>query len=390
MIKYILITLAFGAFVFGTLEVDAAVMIRVRVHQSPSPVHIAGEGLKLTSGHPSDAHLLTLEPASKMDFRVTGQRWQVKVDGSPWTTVQAGRLTLLGTGSVRVGLRHLPARVDVVRTKRGVDLVANLPLESYLAGVLPAEMPTSWPIDALKAQAVAARSYALRLRQERRQRHFDVDASIIDQAYTFIPGHAHTSEGKRVLQALKDTKGEVLRDVQASQRIVKAYYSADCGCQSEDPKYVWGQSESMESVGDPTCRDRPTFLWTVNVRREDFKNMLLEVMGVPTATKLRTVHVASRTPSGRVHRVAISLRVDGAVQNKEISAQEFRRMLGFGRVRSTHFSIKWEGEKLHIAGQGRGHGVGLCQQGARSLSEQGMGYRDILKIFYPRATVKSA
>jgi stage II sporulation protein D len=81
------------------------------------------------------------------------------------------------------------------------------------------------------------------------------------------------------------------------------------------------------------------------------------------------------------------MEVDGESRTVAMNSQEFRRVFGFDRVRSTDFSLRWLGRQLQIHGTGIGHGVGMCQTGARELAEEGMSYRDILKLYYPKANL---
>jgi stage II sporulation protein D len=280
----------------------------------------------------------------------------------------------------------VPDQLTLVRNQKGkIDVIGTLSMDSYLSGVVGAEMPASWPMEALKAQSVAARSFAIYMVRHNKSKDYDVAASVYDQAFNFEPIPSQSEGAQRVRKALSETSRDVLFD--GNRRIIKAYYSADCGCQSEDPKYVWGRSESMESVKDPTCRQRSPYEWNWNVERSDLRSKLLATLGLPVNSELKALHVASRTPSGRVHAVALLWSVNGENQNVEMNAQDFRRVIGFNRVRSTDFNLTWWGDILQISGEGLGHGVGLCQRGARSLSEQGLSYKDILKFYYPKATI---
>jgi stage II sporulation protein D len=142
---------------------------------------------------------------------------------------------------LRLGVDPVPYNLELhENAKNGVDVIARLDLEAYLLGVLPSEMPAAWPLESLKAQAVAARSFVLRKAYERRNQAYDVDSTIIDQVYKFLhEAENHPEWSLKVQRAVRETRGEVLVDHR--RRILKAFYSADCGCTTEDPKFVWGK-----------------------------------------------------------------------------------------------------------------------------------------------------
>jgi stage II sporulation protein D len=119
------------------------------------------------------------------------------------------------------------------------------------------------------------------------------------------------------------------------------------------------------------------------------RSRLLEEFSLPKSTNLKTMQVSGRTPSGRVSEVIASFDVEGKFVQAKMAAQQFRKVFGFEKIRSADFSIKWFADQLLINGTGLGHGVGLCQMGARSLADEGMDYRAILKLYYPKAKLKT-
>jgi stage II sporulation protein D len=98
-------------------------------------------------------------------------------------------------------------------------------------------------------------------------------------------------------------------------------------------------------------------------------------------------HIGGRTPSGRVSNVIASLDAEGGAKSVAISSQEFRKVFGFEKIQSTDFKLSWLGEQLQLDGLGSGHGVGLCQTGAKTFAEGGADYHVILKTYYPRASL---
>jgi stage II sporulation protein D len=359
--------------------------VRVRLKRGRHEVGLTGYDLRVS---PPSAFLETDPLSGFHRARVTWRPpgiWIVKIDHQRKPIrVQSERLWVRGN-LIRLGLEPAPYDIELVpnSSQTAIDVVARLDMDDYIAGVLPAEMPASWPLEALKAQAVAARSFVLRQAHERRDKDFDVESTIFDQAYKFVDEVKFPGLSAKVKRAVEETKGEVL--MEAGDRILKAFYSADCGCQSEDPRFVWGKVDAFESVKDPTCLDRRPTVWTINLDRGEVRRKLLAALSLPEDSSLKTLHIGGRTPSGRVSRVVAAVDVGGQTQSVALNSQEFRRIFGFQRIQSTDFSLRWLADQLEITGRGSGHGVGLCQRGAKSLSQQGLGYQEILKVYYPRA-----
>lgn len=379
--------LALGALLLVTEAAHAGTQsleVRVRLRREQKSIEVSGYALRVSP--PTRFLNVAVGGAGMAKAKITHTRpglWLVEWDGRE-QRIESERLVVRGQ-RLRLGVEPVPYDLQVLPgEKRGVDVIAALDMEAYLTGVLPSEMPISWPLEALKAQAIAARSFVMRSAFERRDRSFDVDSTIIDQVYKFMAEAEHHPEWKvKLSRAIRETRGEVLVDHR--HRIVKAFYSADCGCQTEDPRYVWGRVEALTSVKDPTCRKRPLRNWNLTLSRADVRSRLLAFLDLPETSSLRTLHVGARTPSGRVADVIASLGVGGKTRTVNLGAQEFRKIYGFRKIRSTDFSLRWVGDTLEINGTGVGHGVGLCQSGARSLAEEGLGYREILRLYYPKA-----
>jgi stage II sporulation protein D len=375
-----------GSLAFGA---PSETEIRVRLKRHSDSIDVTGMDVRISP--PSAFFEVEPRPGfhrAKIVRRPSGT-WVIHWDHERKPVkIHTERLWVRGQ-MLRIGIEPAPYDLELMKNPQlpGIDVIARLDLENYLQGVLPAEMPVSWPLEALKAQAVSARSFVLRQAFERRNRDFDVEATILDQVYKFIDQtKMHPEWAGKLHQAIAETRGEILLDDQ--MRVLKAFFSADCGCQSEDPKFVWGKSDSFQSVKDPTCASRRPMHWTFNMDRAEVRNKLLAALDLPENSNLRALQVGGRTPSGRVANVIASIEVQGKPQNIALNSQEFRRIFGFEKIQSTDFTLRWNPEQLEVSGIGSGHGVGLCQRGARTLAENGSNYRDILKMYYPKATIR--
>ena len=369
-----------------SLQAWAKPEVRVRVQRAKQAIEVTGFGLRITP--PGGLLAVSLTDGGFTKARITRNargQWLVKWQDNPETLKYDSQSLSVRGQMLRLGVEPVPYDLEVrANAKRGMDAIARLDIDSYLAGVLPSEMPAEWPIEALKAQAVAARSFALRTAYERRNKHFDLDSTIMDQVYKFLNEAKDHPEWKvKIAKAISETNGEVLRD--DNRRILKAFYSADCGCQTEDPKFVWGKVDALQSVIDPTCGQRKPKTWNLNLSKVKVRERLVAALNLPTDSTLRALQVAGKTPSGRVAQVVASMDSgEKRAQKFFLTSQEFRKIFGFEKIRSTDFKLKWLGNNLQINGTGMGHAVGLCQTGAKVLAENGMSYGDILKLYYPR------
>ncbi len=248
-----------------------------------------------------------------------------------------------------------------------------LPIESYLAAVLGGEMPAGFPIEALKAQAVAARSYALMRKIEAREagRPYHLGATVLSQVYL---GLDH--EDPRTLAAVSATHGEVLAE---GVTPVEAYFHASCGGRTESGAAALDRPlDYLKSVPCPCEGHSPYAHWRVELSAAELGKAV--GLGSPTACE-----VISRTGSGRAARVQVRNERGGV---RTILATQLRTVVGYQKLPSTWFDVRREGSHYVFDGRGSGHGAGLCQWGARVFAEQGQGYRTILEHYYPGTTVE--
>jgi stage II sporulation protein D len=246
----------------------------------------------------------------------------------------------------------------------------ELALEDYVAGVVSGEMPASFPPEALKAQAVAARSYALTRKIDARVagRDHDIGAGILAQVWAERPGEAARA-------AAAATKGEVLV---VGVEPVEAYFHASCGGRTEAGLPALGRDlPYLVSVACGRCERAPGARWKVEIPARD----LARLAGLSgSATALRVV---SRTASGRAERVEID--ADG--KTAALAATDLRQRLGYARLPSLAFEVRPAGSGFAFAGSGQGHGAGLCQRGAAAFAREGRTYREILAHYYPGTEV---
>jgi stage II sporulation protein D (peptidoglycan lytic transglycosylase) len=258
-----------------------------------------------------------------------------------------------------------------VLVKAAPRTVEELRLEDYVAGVVAGEMPASFPPEALKAQAVAARSYALtrKLEAQAANRRWDIATGVLAQVYA--AGQA--SPAARA--AVAATEGEVLV---LGMEPVEAYFHAACGGRTEGGLAALGRDLSyLSPVECGRCDDAPGVRWKVKVAASEVG----KVAGLGGAAT--DARIVSRSPTGRAERLELARGRTKVI----VAATDLRQRLGFSRLPSLAFEVRLEGGALVFEGRGRGHGAGLCQWGAAGLAREGKTYREILLHYYPGTDV---
>jgi stage II sporulation protein D len=251
-----------------------------------------------------------------------------------------------------------------------LDVVTVVPLEPYVERAVAGEIYASWPMEALKAQAVAARTYALHSCEQSTEAPFDVESSVLSQRYETgpVPG--------RVRDAVRATRGEFL--AYDGEPILAAFHTT-AGGETAASEEVWGESRPYLKRVESPDEESPEYFWSYEIEMAELRRALAEA-GIPTESD-NGVRVLERTPSGRVARLEIA----GA----QLSGRELRRVLGRGAFRSTLFEVRVHGDQVRFLGSGAGHGVGLSQWGARKMARQGKTYREILVHYFPGTRVRS-
>lgn len=258
---------------------------------------------------------------------------------------------------------------------RGRRAILILPLEEYVAGTLAAETSPAWNAEALKAQAVVSRTYALHRLAHPRALRYDVVGSVLDQV--FRPG---LPVSEAVSSAVHATRAEYLTAAWPADRDagapLNALFHASCGGATDTAAAIWGRDEGERGVRCPSCAQRP-FRWTATLETAEF----LTALGLPSvAPESVRLHAIARTSSARLRVV----RIEASTQALTLSAEVFRSLLGYHHVRSARFEWSRETDgRMRFDGVGAGHGVGLCQVGAQGLSAEGRRYAEILAHYYP-------
>ena len=359
--------LIFSALVPASAPAEPPPEIRVLVIDSAPSVAVEGRGSALTvlteSGRPGER----LGASARI---AAGER------GLVGGGAERGRELSLTCGArrYRIGERSFRGELSILWKERGNLIVVNrLPLEDYLAGLINSEISSSWPIESIKAQAVAARTYAMNqvegARRAASQRPYDITGTTLDQVYDGAHQEDYRSHG-----AVRETRGQILT---RGGSIFPAYYHSCCGGRTERASNVWPGESGPPVTSDEWCARSPKLLWSYTIPSKKLSEELSKAgarVGIP-----RSVATSALPDSPRNEM----LLIEDEEGLKTVLATTARKALGYANLKSTWFEVEMRGGDVVFTGRGYGHGVGLCQWGAKALAEAGHSYRDILKFYYP-------
>lgn len=264
----------------------------------------------------------------------------------------------------------------VIRNGPGekLDLIEHLSIEEYLYGVLPVEMSPDWPVEALKAQAVASRTYAMRFINPTRD--YDVTNGVEMQVYT-----GTNKINSRIIDAVDSTRGEVLK---YKGKLIMAFFHACCGGHTASSKSAWGEAvlKPLFGVADPFCKPSRHYRWEYFLSSSDLLKFIQSQSS--TALKVTGLKIHQKDRSGR----AVSFKVATDKGYKVVSASDMRKRFGTFEFRSTYItSVTPVKGGFELAGRGWGHGVGMCQEGAKFMAYKGRPYTRILRHYYPGSAI---
>ena len=252
-------------------------------------------------------------------------------------------------------------------------LVEYTDLEDYLLGVLPYEMSYSWPIEALKAQAVAARTFTLMEIQKNKKTDFELYNDVRSQMYKGS-GKVYDS----VRKAVTATKGQILT---YKGEVFSTYYHANCGGGTDDVK-IWagGSDPTIKPLAGASCSTdthSKSYSWNATVPSKSI-NAFVNKNGL--AGSVSKIKIAKRTGTKR----AVTLQFTTSKGNKTLSCAKFRLAVGSSLLKSCKItSISKNGSGFAFSGHGYGHGIGMCQDGAKGMAEKGKTYKQILNNYFP-------
>lgn len=268
------------------------------------------------------------------------------------------------------------------------DIVNEIPMEAYISSLLTKEMNPKWPIQALKAQAVAARTYALHKIKTQQvtkelgsEAYYDLESSEKHQV-----GGNFFDATETTNTASNETKGEVL--VTESGKVQPIFFHSKCGGRTLRPDQVWhNRVESYQSVNCPFCNEIGPKSWNNIISRDRLKSFFLWAS--------ENNYLKEKLSGDLSSIVLVPDQLDKFTVNFYINDRPYiieksvlRKFFGRFIFPSNAFSLSKEGEGVRIAGEGLGHGVGLCQMGAFAMAMRGWSYKKILAHYFPGHVLK--
>jgi len=360
----------------GKKEVTAKIgpdeMIRILIHENIGAVSIAGTEPYEIRDINRQTIIHRIPAGLVADVSVNGGF--LTVNGS---AIRKKEFTVSPGINGIITVNGLPYRgtLTIRRHEEGFDVINELRLEEYLYGVIPKEMSPQWPKEALKAQAVAARTYALYQKEKNHDKGYDVYASTLSQVYGGI-----AAEQQNTTTAVNETRGRLLT---WNGKLILAYFHSNSGGVTEDAENVWTAGMPyLKSVRDKFSSQAPGVQWIYSI---DFIGMqrILNQKGIRVGKVYEIVPVEV-SPTGRIKKIEI-VHSGGTTT---LSGNDFRIKYDPTRIKSTLFRVIKEDGGVSVHGSGYGHGVGMSQWGAYEMARAGYGYTDILGFYYAGVDVK--
>lgn len=275
-------------------------------------------------------------------------------------------------GSVYLHGRFYEGRFDILGDEKDIYVINKIPFDDYIEGVVFSEIGTQAEIEALKAQAVASRTYAIYQIMHTSSKYYDITSSVAHQVF----------KGKNtdllISYVVSITKREILV---YNGEPINAVYHSSCDGNTELPEEVWEKSYPYLTSVPCNCIENPYKQWIKKFSSLDIEKAL-------NVEAINDIVITERTKTGRAKTIKVVLSNSSRAEKfLFMKATEFRRLIGYKDLPSTDFSVKKEKNWFVFLGKGFGHGVGMSQWGAISMARQGMNYREILSHYYPGAMI---
>lgn len=267
---------------------------------------------------------------------------------------------------------NMSVRVKNSETKE----ITNVLFEDYIVGVLAGEMPITFELEALKAQAVASRSYVMRQMSYNKDKDYDVVDTVLNQVYLStdylqsVWKDEYTSKINKIKTAVLETKGEYL---EYKGEVVEAMFFSTSVGKTENSEEVFSTKKPyLRSVDSTWDSISPVYSLDYKFKKTEFYNKL----NLKYSDNL-SLEVTSKTSTGRIKKIKIN--------NVLFNASDVVKKLN---IKSNYFEMTEDNDNIYITTKGYGHGVGMSQYGAQAMALNGYNYKDILKYYYQGVELK--
>lgn len=281
-------------------------------------------------------------------------------------------------------------KLNLIKLGNSIGIINHLKLEDYVKGVVSREMPIGKNFEALKAFSICVRTYTLNKITEGKSL-YDLYDDTRDQVYGGV-----NAENPLSNKAVEETENKILT---YDGKIATIFYHSTCGGHTEAAHNIFTNKEipymtGIEDGNSAYCNISPKFEWEESYGSQDLIKRLKKSKLLKNGNyKLENVYINSRFSSGRVKEMIFEvLNEDNQDKNVSIFGNEIRSVIRTANNKnilwSTFFDVSFDGKVIEISGKGFGHGVGLCQYGAISLSRKGWSYDDIIEHYFPGTEIK--
>jgi stage II sporulation protein D len=260
-------------------------------------------------------------------------------------------------------------KIELHNVHGKIHVINILNIEEYLYSVVPSEMPSTWNMEALKSQAIASRTYAyFFLLRNRDKNIYDLDSTTNFQVYKGISTEAESS-----IEAVNKTSGIIMT---YNNEPIISYFHSTSGGKTSDDRDVWPASNLpyLKSVECGYGKDSPHYEWTITLSMNEIVFALNK--------KYKTINHITKISFKRHNDRIVEVTVQHTNGTITLTGNEFRLLLDPQKLKSTYFTLKKEKDIFFISGKGWGHGIGMCQWGAKGRGENGFKYEEILKHYY--------
>ncbi len=262
--------------------------------------------------------------------------------------------------------------LEIWKGKNGIYVINELPLEEYLKGVVAAEVVAKWEAEALKAQAVASRTYALYQKHNNKlnKMSYHLTSSVLHQVYR------GDMISESIARAVNSTKGEILT---YDGSPILAFYHSTSGGLTEDCSEVFGKNLPYLKPVETNSELSPLYVWEKRIPVSAIERAV-------NLDKIKEITPHTQTITNRVKDLKILTDYGESLY----PAKDLRKNLGWDKLPSTMITeLSKDGDYFIFQGRGYGHGVGMCQWSAQQMAKEGKSYKEILSKFYPGAVIRS-
>lgn len=332
----------------------------------------ASNGVTITSDKPIEVLSENVPRSKKYFFRAVDGR--IEAENYFFTTP---KIELRSDAYMSLGKKKYRGNFTIYAQGGELLVVNRIPLEEYLYGVLPSEIPPTWDPEALRAQAVAARTFALYQKSKSKDNRWDLESTVTSQVYNGL-----SKEDPRTNKAVNDTSAKV---IYYNNSLIEAFFHSNSGGRTASSEEVWGGKYSyLVPVDDEYASEGSHFKWDAVISKSKIE-AALDAAGKNTGP-VQSLSIIERSNSGRADKIIVR----AANGEFAIKGKDLRQWLGVDLIKSTKFDLSDQAGQIYFEGRGWGHGVGMSQEGAWAMAKRGVGHESIIKYYYRGTEIRKA